>query len=147
MGVNYFTNEQVDELRCNPYVDNVSTKAITYSEEFKRHFIEENQYGKLPTQIFREAGFNPKVLGKMRINNFARRVRKMNERVEGFTDLRSESSGRPRTKERTIEAENAYLRHQVALQKQQIDVLKKTNSINRKAAKDSHKKNSNSSKQ
>lgn len=146
MGVNYFTNEQVKELRCNPYVDNVSAKAITYSEEFKQHFIEENKQGKLPSQIFYEAGFDPKVLGQVRIDGFAKRVRKMNARVEGFTDLRSLSSGRSRTKDRTIEEENAYLRHQVALQKQQIEALKKTNSINRKAAKASRKKDSNSSK-
>lgn len=146
MGAHYFSNDQVEELRTNPYVDHVSKKAITYSEEFKQHFIEEYQLGKLPTQIFKEAGFDSSTLGQARIDSFSKRIRKMNDRDEGFTDLRSVSSGRPRTKDRSSEEEIAYLRHQVALQKQQIEALKKTNSINRKAVKASHKKNSSSSK-
>lgn len=143
MGINYFSDEQVKELQCHPYVDKASTKAITYSEVFKAHFLAEYQQGKMPTQIFKEAGFDPKILGKMRIDNFSKRVKKMNDRPEGFTDLRGQHSGRPREKNRTPEEEIAYLRHQVALQKQQIEALKKTNFINRKAAQASRKKNSN----
>lgn len=97
----------------------------------------------MPSQIFEEAGFDPKILGQIRIDNFTKRVKKMNNRPEGFTDLRGQNSGRPREKERTPEDEIIYLRHQVALQKQQIEALKKTNFINRKAAQASHKKNSN----
>lgn len=143
MGINHFSEEQVKELQCHPYVDNASVKAITYSEAFKAHFLAEYGRGKMPTQIFKEAGFDPKILGKMRIDNFTRRVKKMNDRPEGLTDLRGQRSGRPREKNRTPEEELTYLRHQVALQKQQIEALKKTNSINRKAAQASHKKNSN----
>ena len=146
MGVNYFTDEQLVELRANPYVDQASHKAITYSEAFKQHFIIEWQNGKFPTEIFRNAGFEPTVLGGERINNFSRRVRKMNERVEGFTDLRTQNAGRPRTKDFTSEEKIKYLEHQVALQKQQIEALKKTNSLNRKAAQASRRKNSHSSK-
>ncbi|MBU5468668.1 hypothetical protein KQI49_17805 [Virgibacillus sp. MSJ-26] len=58
MGVNYFSDEQVHELQCHPYVDKVSYKAITYSEDFKVHFMMEYASGKLPTQIFQEAGFD-----------------------------------------------------------------------------------------
>lgn len=146
MGVHYFSDKQVEELRKNPYVDKVSIKAITYSKVFKQHFIDELNNGKLPTQIFREAGFDTKVVGKQRIDNFSRRIRKMADRIEGFTDLRTQHSGRPRTKERTPDEEIAYLKHQVALQKQQIDALKKMNFINRKAIKALPKKNINSSK-
>lgn len=146
MGVHYFSDEQVEELRRNPYVEKVSTKSITYSEAFKHHFMTERDQGKFPTQIFREAGFDTEVLGKERVKSFSRRVRNMADRLEGFTDLRAHHSGRPKTKERPPDEELAYLKHQVALQKQQIDALKKMNSINRKAAKASHKKNINSSK-
>ncbi|HLQ87872.1 MAG TPA: HTH domain-containing protein [Enterococcus sp.] len=146
MGVNYFSDEQVHELQCHPYVDKVSHKAITYSEAFKVHFMTEYNSGKFPTQIFQEAGFDTRMLGKQRVDEFARRMRKVSERPEGFVDLRSQNSGRPRTKERTPEEEIAYLKHQVTLQKQQIEALKKTNFIHRKAAKALLKKNINSSK-
>lgn len=146
MGVHYFSDEQIEELRKNPNVDKVSHKAITYSEGFKQHFMEERHRGKLPTQIFREAGFDPHIIGKDRIVSFSRRVQKMEDRPEGFTDLRAEHSGRPATKERTPSEEIAYLRHQVALQKQQIHALKKMNVIHRQATKASPKKNMNLSK-
>lgn len=146
MGGNYFTEEEVDVLRINPYVDKVSHKSITYSEGFKQHFINEWQNGKSPTAIFRKAGFDPTVLGKERIQNFSRRVRKMNDRVEGFADLRGQHSGRPQTKERSSAEEIAYLKHRVALQDQQIEALKKTSTLNRKAAQASRRKNLHSSK-
>jgi len=146
MGKNYFTEEERKGLENNPFVDKVSHKAITYSQNFKEHFVNEKAVGKGPTQIFREADFNVSVVGPMRIKSFSKRMEQMNSRLEGFTDLRSEFSGRPRTKVRTQEEEIAYLKHKVALQKQQIDALKKTSFIHRKARKASRKKNSNSSK-
>ena len=144
MGKNYFTEEERKKLEENPYVEKVSLKAITYTETFKEHFAKEKALGKGPTQIFRDADFDVTALGKDRIKTFSRRIKTMSHRLEGFTDLRSESSGRPRIKERTQEEEIAYLKHKVALQKQQIDALKKTNFIHRKAKRASHKKNSNS---
>ncbi|MEW9678041.1 HTH domain-containing protein [Lentibacillus sp. L22] len=146
MGVHYFSDKQIEELKRNPYVDKVSNKAITYSEAYKRHFMHELDQGKFPTQIFREAGFDTQVIGKERIKSFSRRIRKMADRTEGFTDLRTQHSGRRQTKERTPDEEIAYLKHKVALQKQQIDALKKMNFIHRKAAKALPKKNINSSK-
>ncbi len=143
MGVNYFSEDQIQELQKSPYVDKVSSKAITYSEEFKTHFLEKYEQGMMPTQIFREAGIPPEIVGKTRISSFSNRMKKIDQRPEGVTDLRSQNSGRSQIKERTLEEENVYLKHQVALQKQQIEALKKTNAINRRAAKASHKKNSN----
>lgn len=120
MSVHYFSDKQVEELRRNPYVDKVSNKAITYSEVYKQHFMHELDHGKFPTQIFREAGFDTQVVGKERIKSFSRRMRKMAVRIEGFTDLRAHHSGRPQTKERTTDEEIVYLKHQVALQNQQM---------------------------
>lgn len=146
MGVHYFSDEQFYKLQCHPYVANVSLKSITYSKAFKLHFLEEYASGKFPTQIFLEAGFDTRVLGKQRVDEFARRMRKISERPEGLVDLRGQNSGRPRMKIRTLEEEIAYLKHQVTLQKQQIEAFKKTNFIHRKATKALHGKNMNSSK-
>lgn len=75
--------------------------------------------------IFQEAGFDIKVLGEQRIISFTKRMKKTEQRLEGFTDLHAQNTERPRTKERTTEQELEYLRHKVALQEQQIDALKK----------------------
>jgi transposase len=46
----------------NPYVKSVSSKGITYTDEFKRIFIAENENGKLPRQFFEENGLMLKSL-------------------------------------------------------------------------------------
>lgn len=61
------TKEEMNVLNENPYVLRVSKTQVLYSEEFKRLFLKEYFEGKRPTQIFRECGFDPKVLGGKRI--------------------------------------------------------------------------------
>ena len=117
MGKNYFTPEQVEQLRKNKYVKHVSEKAITYTEEFKEVFMIEYNSGKLPSQILTEMGFNCKVLGMTRIDGISKRTRKQSIRPEGFKDTRSTESGRPRTKDLTQE-------ELIERQKQEIEILK-----------------------
>ena len=95
MGKNYFTPEQVEQLKKNKYVKHVSEKAITYTEEFKKVFMMEYNSGKLPSQIVFEMGFDYKVLGKSRIDNIVYKTKKQALRPEGFKDTRSTKSGRP----------------------------------------------------
>lgn len=61
----------VKELLNNPNVDRIVNNRIFYKEEFKHFFNEERKKGKGPTQIFREAGFDTKVLGPKRIERAA----------------------------------------------------------------------------
>ncbi|HEC2152103.1 TPA: IS3 family transposase, partial [Staphylococcus delphini] len=57
MSKRLFTEDEIADLKSNKYVLNVSPKAITYTEEFREHFVEEYENGKTPSQIFKEAGF------------------------------------------------------------------------------------------
>ena len=66
-----FTPEEVKVLRENPNVLRVSDNRITYTRAFKVHLVDEYRKGKRPTQIFREAGFDTKVLGSKRIERAA----------------------------------------------------------------------------
>ena len=117
MGKNYFTPEQVEQLRKNKYVKHVSEKAITYTEEFKETFMLEYETGKTRSQILIEMGFDPKMLGTSRIRNISYMTRKQANRPEGFKDTRSTESGRPRTKDLTQE-------ELIERQKQEIEILK-----------------------
>ena len=117
MSKNYFTPEQVEQLRKNKYVKHVSEKAITYTEEFKEVFMMEYNSGKLPSQILTEMGFDCKVLGEARVDGISRRTRIQSIRPEGFKDTRSTESGRPRTRDLTKE-------ELIERQKQEIEVLK-----------------------
>ena len=119
MGKNYFTPEQVEQLRKNKYVKHVSEKAITYTEEFKERFMLEYNSGKLPSQIITEMGFDVKALGPKRINEISYRYRKQSKRPEGFKDTRADNvnMGRPRTKDLSQE-------ELIERQKQEIELLK-----------------------
>ena len=132
MGVNYFTDEQVEELRKNPYVKKVSEKGITYEESFKESFLNDYDNGMGPTEIFRKHGFDTGVLGKDRIANFTRRVKDQSKRETGFEDQRKNSSGRPRTKDLTDEERIQRLKLKIKTLKQENDFLKRVRYINRK---------------
>ena len=147
MGKNYFTPEQVEQLRKNKYVKHVSEKAITYTEEFKEIFILEYKSGKSPSQILTEMGFNCKVLGKARIDNISRSVKVQAKRPEGFKDTRSTESGRPRTKVLTPEEQMEKLKLENEILKAKVEFLSLLRRAEREAAwKESKSKKKKSSK-
>ena len=100
-----FTSEQVQVLEGNPYVKSVSEKSITYTDEFKRHFVSELLNMKTAKQIFIEAGFNPEVIGNSGIKAFAAKWRKKYREngILALEDTRKNCSGRPRKTEFTPE--------------------------------------------
>ena len=117
MGKNYFTPEQVEELRKNKYIKHVSEKAITYTEEFKEIFILEYQNGKLPSQILVEMGLNPKILGRRRLDGIVATIKRQSVSPTGFKDTRADSSGKTLTRELSQE-------ELIERQKQEIELLK-----------------------
>ena len=131
-GVNYFSDEQVKELEKNPYVKKVSAKSITYSEEFKELFWIGLQQGMTPGNIFRKYGFDPRMLGSIRTNSFTYRVKKEAAREERFKDTRSTNSGRPPTKNLTVEEQLERLKQKYKILQQENDFLKRVRFINRK---------------
>ncbi len=75
MAKKLFTKSERELLKRNPYIDSVCEKAITYSNEFKLHFIMENEKGKIPRKIFEEAGLDVELIGIDRVNSSATRWR------------------------------------------------------------------------
>lgn len=67
MGRGNLNEEEIRTLRENPYVVDVNERGVSYSKDFKFLFIKEYMQGKKPTAIFRDAGFDVKVLGSKRI--------------------------------------------------------------------------------
>ena len=133
MGNVYFTDEDLERLRKNPYVQNVSEKSIKYTAEFKEFFMKRYRENAVPSAIFLEAGFDLKALGKDRIHSFTSRVNKEAERVQGFEDQRKYSSGRPRTRDLTAEEKIERLELKNRLLAQENAFLKRVRSLNRKA--------------
>ena len=147
MGKNYFTPEQVEQLKKNKYVKHVSEKAITYTEEFKEVFMMEYNSGKLRSQILIEMGFDPKVLGVARIKSISGRTRKQAKRPEGFKDTRSTESGRPLERELSPEEQMERLKQENEILKAKVEFLSLLRRVEREAAwKESKSKKKKSSK-
>ena len=148
MSINRFTLRQIEELRQNPNVKKVSDKAITYQDNFKEHFINELNKGKLPRMIFEEAGFDTTVLGN-RYSKAADRWKQHVKRLEGFKDTRKDSSGRPRTKHLSQDEIIQRQRAEIEYLKQERDFLLELKRLERQAIRKqklSPKTSSNSSK-
>ena len=98
-----FSNEEIEKLSKNKYVKKVSDKAITYTNEFKIHFIAEYNNGKTPRIIFKEAGFDIELIGSKRIECASTRWKRAYKEsgVLGLDDTRRNNSGRPRERELT----------------------------------------------
>ena len=70
-----FTPEQQKELASNPYTRTVNDRQIRFTVEFKRYLLSELSSPKMRHfQIFRNAGYDPDVLGRNRIAEFVERL-------------------------------------------------------------------------
>lgn len=128
-----FSEKDVEVLSQNPYIKKVSSKAITYSEEFKEIFAKLYQNGKRPIEIFKECGLPSKVIGQSRISSFSNRIKKKLKEGKGLNDTRREKSGRPQTRELSMEDKIKKLEHEIKYKDQQIEFLKKINFIDKRA--------------
>lgn len=133
MSKKIFTEREIKQLSTNKYVKAVSSKGITYTDEFKHIFISEQEKGKLAREIFEQCGFDADVLGMERIYSAKKRWQKAyeNNGIVGLRDTRAENSGRPREKELTLEEKNARLEAQITLLKAENELLKKIRTAER----------------
>ena len=129
-----FNDKQIKVLAKNPNVLRVSDKAITYSEEFKNKFIEENSKGILPRKIFEDNGFDIEIIGLKRIEQSAARWREKyaDMGVLGLKDSRTSNSGRPLLRELTVQEEIERLKAKISLLEIENEFLKKLDEIERK---------------
>lgn len=129
-----FTQDEIETLSSNKYVKRVSAKGITYTDEFKRIFISENEKGKFPRIIFEECGFDIDILGMKRVKACANRWRGAyrEDGILGLQDTRTENSGRPREKDLTLEEKYERLMAQNKLLKAENELLKKLDMLERR---------------
>ncbi|APH04085.1 tranposase [Bacillus weihaiensis] len=133
MSKKLFTEKEITQLSKNPYVKSVSSKGITYSDEFKQHFVSEFSKGKFSRQIFEEAGFDVEIIGMQRIKSSSERWRNTykTEGLLGLKDTRKDNSGRQRVKELPLEEKYARLEAQMNLVKAENELLKKIHMLER----------------
>lgn len=137
MSKKLFTIQQQKELQNNPHVKQVSDKAVTYTEAFKEHFIQAYEQGKLPREIFQQAGFDVDILGNKRIQTASHRWRAAYRQkgILGLADGRKQSSGRPLARELSPEEKIARLEAKLEWLEVENEFLKKLDWLERQAKK------------
>lgn len=132
-----FTTKEQARLQCNPNVQAVSDKSITYTDEFKRQFIAENEKGRLPREIFEEAGLDADLIGVKRIRSSGKRWRAAHRKngIEGLQDTRKTNSGRPLERDLTPEEKIERLEAKNRLLQAENELLKKLDLLERQMMK------------
>jgi len=127
MSKKIFSDDDIKNLKANKYVKNVSHKAITYTDDFKLHFLSEYEKGVTPSCIFAEAGFDLDVIGSKRIKGSSMRWRSAYKKdgISALSDSRRGNSGRPRLKERTQEEIIEKQKAEIEYLKAEVELLKK----------------------
>ena len=134
MSKKIFSSTQIKKLSINKYVKNITEKGITYTNEFKIHFIAEYEIGKTPRKIFEDAGFDIDIVGIERIKSSSRRWRKSynDKGVMGLDDTRTLNSGRTINRELTLEQILAKKDAEIQYLKAELELVKKLEISERK---------------
>lgn len=134
MSKKLFSSDEIEILSKNKYVKKVSEKGITYTDEFKRLFIAENENGKFPREIFAECGFDVNIVGLKRIKSAGSRWRSAFRRngVEQLQDTRKYNNGRPTEKDLSLEEKYEKLQAKIKLLQAENELLKKLEMLERR---------------
>ena len=126
MGIKYFTEEEIEYLSSNIYVESVNEKQITYTIEFKQFFVREYMNGKGPTLIFDSVGLYKRMLGAKRIEKATSRWMKAYE--NGTLDVSATLPNRhPVLKAKNITDKELIRRQEakIKLLELEVELLKK----------------------
>lgn len=128
-----FTAAQIVALRENPYTFSVKGVKIVYTLEFKEYVMSEVAKGQTSVNIFRSAGYDPEVLGKTRIYDFVKRLKKEAASPEGLKEPRApKRSNRLEETDLSKQKTSAAIRElqeQVIYLQQELEFLKKTSAL------------------
>jgi len=126
-----FNEKQIRMLEKNNNVKAVSTKSITYTDNFKNEFMTKLQKAIFPRNIFEEAGFDVEILGMKRVEQCAERWKRKYKTGEFLNDARKNSTGRPLKRDLSTEEIIARLKAKNMLLEAENELLKKAELIER----------------
>ncbi|SFD04100.1 hypothetical protein SAMN05443252_1221 [Bacillus sp. OV322] len=137
-----FNQFQRKQLESNPNISHVSDRSISYKAEFKIKAVKENLKGKGPMDIFIDHGFDVNIIGSEKPGQCLKRWRKSYQEFgeESFFKERRGmgSSGRPSSKEMTVEEKLKKAEARIAFLEMENDFLKKLEELERQAEKNKY---------
>lgn len=127
-----FTEDELTELRNNPYTYKATPGKIQFTAAFKERFWKEYNAGKRPEDIVKDCGYDPEILGRSRINGIQLHIREQFIQDGGFHEGRRPNAPRDKAENKmsaSPEEEIRQLRGEVKYLRQEVDFLKKISSI------------------
>ena len=128
-----FTQEELMELRSNPYVKSITPKMVRFTTEFKEKFWELYQEGTSPIAIVTNLGFDPEVLGMSRINGIMQHIKETAGSGEGFRDYRQSNTLVENIGDMTPSKALIRMQHELIYMKQELEFIKKIILADRKS--------------
>jgi len=135
MSQRLFSEQEMELLNASPYVLRVSKRMVKFTPEFKQLACAELSQGKNMREILEGYSINPELLGETRVRGLQQKIEEQSEREEGFKDMRSENSRKPKKKETCEQERIEQLEHELAYTRQEIEFLKKIVMANTEAQK------------
>lgn len=121
-----FTKEQINNLASNPFTLSINEHQIRFTLEFKRFMLKERAKNNTPWKdVFRKAGYDPDVLGQVRIDGIVKRVLKESKSSQGLRETTSKKAINNAGKRKHVKTEIKELQEEVIRLQQQIEFLKK----------------------
>lgn len=125
-----FTDIQIQKLRKNKWIKNITSKGITYTDDFKIKLVKECEgYKKFPRNVFEECGIHPEIVGDTRIHSCAKRWRKQYKNTGEVKDTRKGSSGRSLKRELSDKEKLERAEARIKLLEAENELLKKNELI------------------
>lgn len=127
MSLKEFTENEIEILKQNKYVKNISKKGITYADDLKSFAITQLEKGKTARQVFESAGFDVQIIGMKRVNTACNRWKRNYSKrgIIGLTDTRKGNSGRPTTRDLTAEEKLEHAELKIEMLQMENELLKK----------------------
>lgn len=125
-----FTPEQKAEIAANPFTLSVNDYQIRFTLDFKKFVLEERARNNTKwKEIIRKAGYDPEVLGKVRIDNIVKTLKAEAASPQGLHETTSRKSIVKESENQRLRTSVRDLQMEVARLKQQIEFLKKTEAV------------------
>ena len=124
----YLTKEQISVLSKNPNIIKVTSRQVHYTQTFKNYFCREYAKGRSSTEILREQGIDPKVLGETRISTLRTYYSQVKNAFPGREQLSLEGKNPYRGKKGSGHTQlqtNADIIHMIGKLEQQVQYLEK----------------------
>ena len=124
----YLTEEQIRMLSKNPNIVEVTPRQVHYTQTFKNYFCKEYAKGRSSSDILREQGIDPKILGETRVSSLRTYYNSVERAFPGRENLALEgknpyrgTKGSGHTQLQT----NADIIHMIGKLEQQVQYLEK----------------------